>query len=351
LNPFLLDTASLSESFFRLEGADLQETTDLYLTPLFFKFAGARLLSAAEEAGIPEFAPAPAPASSPAPTPTPTPSPTPTPTESLDPSSREPRWLLWRAQDLDAVDDRSGPMAGAIDGRPRVLASFQDGHPALVERSLGRGRVLFFASGLQSSWCTIARTHAVILFDRIARDAVERTLPRRVFGTTEQVSFRIDPSQRRARFALERPGGAKEILVAEALGPDTFGLPLRGATRRGIYRIDASREESQGAGGKLFELECAVNGPERESSLLRIAETALRERLGSLPFRWVGPGEPISIDAAQVGVSSLWKWILVAVLALLALEMGILAWPALRGSRAAPAGESVRSAVGGSLGS
>ncbi len=46
----------------------------------------------------------------------------------------------------------SAARGGQGDGRPRVLASFDDGAPALVEARRGRGRVLLFTSSVDRDW-------------------------------------------------------------------------------------------------------------------------------------------------------------------------------------------------------
>ena len=51
-----------------------------------------------------------------------------------------------------------------------------DKAPFLVERPVGRGKVLWVASGVSAQWNNLARTHAMLIFDRLLRDML-RAVP------------------------------------------------------------------------------------------------------------------------------------------------------------------------------
>jgi hypothetical protein len=65
------------------------------------------------------------------------------------------------------------------DTPARVVARFanEDETPFLVEREIGRGRVILLSSSLTGDWNTLPKTNAVVMLDRIARDMVRSTLP------------------------------------------------------------------------------------------------------------------------------------------------------------------------------
>src|SRR5262249_39845488 len=65
-------------------------------------------------------------------------------------------WLLWARDLVEARPDES-PDAVAARQQPRMLASFSNGTPFLVERRIGQGRVLFISSGVHSSWNNLTR--------------------------------------------------------------------------------------------------------------------------------------------------------------------------------------------------
>jgi hypothetical protein len=49
--------------------------------------------------------------------------------------------------------------------QPKVLARFnsESGPPFLVERRIGRGKVIFASSGVLSSWNTLPKTNAIVI--------------------------------------------------------------------------------------------------------------------------------------------------------------------------------------------
>ncbi len=91
-------------------------------------------------------------------------------------SAIDPQWLLWPEQRTDADQDRDVRLLSERT-RPQVLAAFNNQLPFLVERQIGRGQVLFVASGMLSSWNTLPKTNAMLLMDRVLRGMLERTLP------------------------------------------------------------------------------------------------------------------------------------------------------------------------------
>ena len=107
---------------------------------------------------------------------------------------------------------------------------------------------------------------------------------------------------------------------------------MRGATQRGIYTVTAYEQESgdQLQGAKLWSVPLALNGPAEESDLTTVSREQLSELLSNTQYRWIGPGETISVEGAQVWGQNLWWWFALAVLGCLLLEMAALARPAPR---------------------
>lgn len=59
----------------------------------------------------------------------------------------------------------------------RVLAALNNGDPLFIERNLGAGHIVFFASGLAPKWNTLAQSRAILLIDRLVRQMLARSLP------------------------------------------------------------------------------------------------------------------------------------------------------------------------------
>jgi len=313
IQPTYLSFESLVGEHFHLEGISREELQDLYGLPLFFKAVeversedAVREMLEAESKRLAERGPG-------------------------------PSWLLWRSPEAAAA---GRPEEEARRSAPRILGTFTNQAPFLVQRDVGRGRIIFLSTGLQSSWNTLTRTNAVLVLDRILRASLQRTIERRNFESEERLVVHVEPGERRARFLLVRPGGAEEALSMEALGADLYGVVVRNVTRRGHYRVTATREEGGGTGAsgtKLWDVSLAVNGPERESELGSIDPVVLRERLGDGNYRWISPGEAIPIGGAQVSGEGIWKWLMSLVLILLFFELSVLAWPAWKSGKDARA--------------
>ncbi|MHB1036403.1 MAG: BatA domain-containing protein [Pirellulales bacterium] len=241
----------------------------------------------------------------------------------------EPSWLVW-SQPPATEEATAKPADLAERSRPRQLAAYTNGAAFMVERAIGRGRVLFVSSGVLSSWNTLTKTNAVLMFDRIFRAMLERTLPERNLTTVEQIALPIDPSDRRARYALSVPGGNQEPLSVDALGADVYGITVHNAVQRGIYRVTAYRSENgdpDARDSKLWEIPLAVNGPERESELAPLGPAAVGERMGQANYRWIARGEPIRLEGAQIRGQNLWLWLIASVLACLLVELVLVGRP------------------------
>lgn len=251
-----------------------------------------------------------------------------------------PAWLAWKPERSAVAPTAPDDIARTM--RPRVLAAYTNQLPFLVERRVGQGVVLFATTGVHSSWNNLTKTNAVLMFDRILRGMLARTLPSRNQGTLAEILLPVNPADRRAEFTLQRPSGVQESLSVDALGPDQFGVAIRNPTQRGIYRVVAQRNPVSSTQrsaedlrnrvsetGKLWELPLAVNGPADESELKPISAPLLRDRLGTASYRWLERGDTLSLEGAAVAGSSLWKWLMALVLLALLAELAVLAWPQL----------------------
>jgi len=309
-----------------------------------------------------------------------------------------PTWLVWAERHTPPL---LSPQDQAQFERPRVRARYTGGKPYMVERNLGRGRVVFVSSGVYtgrdwSGWNTMSNSSAMLVFDRLLRGMIESTLPPRNVATIDEVQIPIEPALRRNRFAMIRPGwlgkqdlpappdpmyttgetpmlpmaaladtppaqpaaetalaasaprAIEEPLSVEAFGAERFGLTVRDLTRRGFYRVVARRPESaahEGLDVNVWEVVLAAGGPEEESSPHRLDGQQFAQLLAASPevasrVRWVGPEDTIQVEGARAtGQSWWWKWLLAGVLVCFLVEMLILAWARLFRVQPATAGE------------
>jgi hypothetical protein len=355
LKPFFLSYPSMAHDYFHLSETSEDDLKDLYGRPLFFKaveadssdaavdvavkseerrIAEARQFLAGAEAKLKAWSEQEA-------------------RGQLSESDRQaraevedrrqtvqPDWLLWPERRLENdAGAKSSELAERT--RPRVLAQYDSNLPFLVERSLGRGQVLLITTGMYSNWNTLVKNDTIVIYDRLLRGMLARTLPNRNLSSVEQV--RLPVLDRNGMFTLKRPDAAEsappEVLPVDALGADLYGVAVDNLTARGIYTVTAVKgdvsAEHEAAPAKLWEVNLAVNGPSRESEPAVIDAIGLKDIMGDANYRWIGPGERISLEGAQVRFQDLWKWLIFLVLAGLLLEMFILARPVLAKERAA----------------
>ena len=147
---------------------------------------------------------------------------------------------------------KPGPAARARDGAPKVLASFDDGAPALVEARRGKGRVLLFTSTADRDWTDWPiRTSFLPAMQRFAaylagavdqrREAATVVGARRTLrlGEGEALVALMGPDGReRSRAELERGGLAEAGQDALELTPTLPGLWQVKVTQGGQERVE-----------------------------------------------------------------------------------------------------------------
>ena len=352
LKPFFLATENLaSQPYFRLAGISEGELRDLYSEPFFFQAVVADVsdelverVRVFETNRLATIYPRTADADSSKPL-------------ANDPTTADDiqRWLLWEsptlAQNKDQIPTDPDEYQRWLDMTatahlPRVLARFTDSdHTAyLVERTIGRGRVVFSSSGLLPHWNTIAQTNAMVLFDRLLRSMIESTLPQRNFESPQQISLPLVTSDRDIAVSLTRPSvdGFTEPLDVGFIRRDQLGVTVAKPLQRGLYRLTArKRDETTGRehDDPDWELVVAVNGPTSESDLRPLSAVQQAELNAHPQLTLLADGEPISLAGAQTRGQDSWWWLIFAVLILLGCEVAVLVWPVMF-VRRAPAATS-----------
>jgi hypothetical protein len=195
----------------------------------------------------------------------------------------------------------------------RVLARFQDGAPWLIEQRLGRGRVVFAAStadlegnNLPTRPVFVPLVQRLVLWLAGSLDAAADVdllpgQPLRIAAGPELVG---------ARAVVEAPGGSRRevpFLAAEAGGAAVFAE----TGEVGFYRW--SRPGGEGI--------VAVNVPSAESDLTPLGADEIERRLRPVRAELVEvTPSGAAGDPARLGVQSLTRPLLLALLVLLLLE-------------------------------
>lgn len=252
-----------------------------------------------------------------------------------------PQWITFAQEGPDVYDTPLPDVPAKRDQRLRqlaeqtgfrVVARLNNGLPYLVERPIGRGRVLFVASSVSPEWNTLPKTYAMAVFDRILRSMIESTLPRHNYPPAEEIEYAVG-GDRNIEFALYRPGRelTAEAVDAGFVGAEKRAVTIPNALTRGVYQLNAYSPVNGGRSSEgrklLWKTYFAVNGPPHESDLTPMTEKEfqalqLGDRLG-----WVGLGDTISLAGSQVRGQNWWIFLIIVVLLLLFVELLLLGWP------------------------
>jgi hypothetical protein len=155
-------------------------------------------------------------------------------------------------------------------GEADVLLSYDDGRPFLLERSLGRGRVLLFTSTADRDWTDLpTRTayvplmHSLVGYAAQLSEAAKRP---QVFlpGPT---SVRIQGAQEGGGLTILTPDG-KELLSRFAGQEGVIEAPVTEYTVPGIYRLSSSADTDY----------LAVNATRAESDFAKLQQPDLQAR-------------------------------------------------------------------------
>ncbi|MEX0818856.1 MAG: hypothetical protein WD070_04665, partial [Pirellulaceae bacterium] len=251
-------------------------------------------------------------------------------------SLRDSRWLR-----LPDVSDASLSILYAeplffkwveIDTTPdfasayRVAARLEsaEGPPLLVEREIERGRVLFFSTGITSTWNTLPTSNAVVMLDRLARELIRSTIADRDTMTGTAIQVELPISARDSTVVLQRPEhGVVAPLEPEYFDRERFGVTIRQAYRRGIYRLSAASADEQGVlstANPVWQIELAVNGDRDESDLTAVDSARVAALGQRITVNLTHSADEVNLADTQTAAHGLWWWLALVVLCLVLAE-------------------------------
>jgi hypothetical protein len=194
----------------------------------------------------------------------------------------------------------------------QILARFDDGAAALLERRIGNGRILMWTSTLDLQWNDLAVKPVFLPFlHQVVRHLAGYREPqpwRTVGEVVEPSSSSPGRTARDSARVVLTPGGERVTLDEE--GPDVLEL-----AEQGFYEIRSQGKDAEPP------IVVASNVDLRESDLTPMDPKELVAgalgRAGSL-----APGEPEAVptDQAQEGAQRIWWYLLFAGLLLLGAE-------------------------------
>jgi hypothetical protein len=197
----------------------------------------------------------------------------------------------------------------------RVLARFDDGAVAAAERRVGEGRVIAFATTLDDSWTDLALKPVYLPLVHQLVKYLARYEPPSSWFTVDQVVDLSALLKGRADRVVVTPTGER----VNVPGSESGLLELR---EQGVYEI-RSPTASAGPSGRADRI--AVNLDPAESDLAPLdAEELVSAVTGRAQTTASGSPEVVELTAADAErQQSLWWYLLLAGLVLLAAEMAI----------------------------
>ncbi len=239
----------------------------------------------------------------------------------------DPKWLSWRNPLARDVSDMDVDQLVNFT-QPRVLGEYDNGHPFVVEREIGKGRVIMMTSGMWPQWNTLTLDNGVLLLDRIMRSLLVRSLPDRTFGPENEILIPLAASEQASSFTVDGPGKSEPTVQGvEALGAQSFGLLLRSIQKRGVYKIERKDDEKEGADATKqakWSMSLAINGPSDESELTSSNRSDIPDRIGKTNFSWVEGDAKISLAGKSYIGHDFWWVLMLLTLGCVLLEMVLL---------------------------
>ena len=208
---------------------------------------------------------------------------------------------FYRYRPVPAADARA--LATDSARAVSVLARFDDGAAALVERPVGAGRVLVWGSTLDAAWSNLAVQPVFLpLMHQMVRRAASVS-PAHAWTTAGQV---VDlGGAENAALIVTTPGGRRVEMPA--------GTSLLTLDEQGFYHVREAR--AQGA-----ERTYAVNVDVSESELTPVDPAEITAAVATPAAERRSSGSRILAPAEQEARQKLWWWLLLVVLALLTAE-------------------------------
>jgi hypothetical protein len=198
--------------------------------------------------------------------------------------------------------------AAVVDpGQARVAARLGDGTPLLLDRQIGEGHVLLFASGLENLTNDLPLHPVFVAFvDKAARylSGSERLSGSRLVDSFVQLRSGAEPVGQVASVEVIDPDGRRPLSLSEARTVQTFRL-----RRAGFYQIRSANGRDAVIG---------VNPDRRESDLEPIAPDVQQLWNGSKDEASKQTAEAAGTEAKYRPVSLWWYVMLLALVVALA---------------------------------
>lgn len=205
-------------------------------------------------------------------------------------------------------------------GTAKVVLPLSNGVPALVEKSIGQGRVLLANMTAGPGWTYLP---ALPEFPVLVQELLRYLTGNPDAGVNLQVGERFEQPVfvSTQHLLLRSPDGTKHRLRPERRPGDgnAFHLSFTDTAQHGLYQIDAIEEV-------MPRRRFVVNQSHEESDLSRLSKDDFREAFSAGGWTWLGPDVAVEDLAAKLHtVVELYPEVIAALIVMLAVE-SFLAW-------------------------
>lgn len=217
----------------------------------------------------------------------------------------QPRF--WKAHGLEPIPGTS------------VVATFADGKPAMVERTIGRGAVLMAAFPSDKTWSDLPlRPAFLMLTRRMVQHAALGNRPRLTVRVHDPLRLVVPARLAGARVEATDPRGGRTVLNPEPTPDGSARVELAETPFAGFYTLSGAERPWR----------FAANPPADESDLAALTRDEAGVRLPGVRLTWIGSGEDAgaSLDRARAGVEVWWILFILAVACLVAESILVVKW-------------------------
>jgi hypothetical protein len=209
----------------------------------------------------------------------------------------------------------------------RVLARFDSGDAAIIEVPLGKGRLVMFASCWHPADSQLARSSKFVpLLYSLLELSSGATPPPAQYFVGDAVPLPAETARASTAISVQRPDGATVALApgetnfTQALMPGIYAVASTGPPQ--LFAVNLDPAESRTAPLPIDELERhGVPVPRQTPAAMPAAQIKVRLQNAELEAR-----------------QKLWRWFIVATLAVLLVETWLAGWTARRAGSQPPAG-------------
>ena len=207
-------------------------------------------------------------------------------------------------------------------GHTAVLATYSDpeASPAIIEKSVGAGRVLVVTTAIADWTNWTSDPSFVVTLLEIARYMPAGTVQQRVWTVGTPLRYHLDPGEYGTDATIVPPHGASRSVRAMR-GPNSKHLLIEDDRTDdvGFYRLELTTHT-----GMKEEMLFAANIDPTEGDLHRVDQITLARQFASANVQFVQGQIPLT-PRADPARTELWRAVLIAIVVVLCLEQ-LLAW-------------------------